>query len=118
MELGNQDDFIDPIYLPEGIRLTQFHHFRKDDANMLLQHWTTRKDAGAVVFRFKSTARAAYRGKRAPARAGGAEIEEDIDSPENDGEKLSDEEQSDKSEDDSAGNARSVSWLPKLGGRY
>ena len=99
---GNSDAFIDPIYLPEGIHLTQYHHFRVADCNKLLLHWANRKAAGAVVFRFKST----------------VTREENEDFPEYDGEESSEEKTAESSEDDTTGNDRSVSWLLKLGGRY
>jgi hypothetical protein len=118
METGNPDDFIDPIYLPEGIQLTQYHHLHVADCDKMLLHWTNRKAAGEVVFRFKSTARATYHAKKALARAGEGTVEEGEDIPEYDGEKSSDEETAKFSEEDDAGNDRSVSWLLKLDGRY
>jgi hypothetical protein len=120
MRRGAHVEFIDPMYLPEGIELTQFHHFQKDEANSLLDHWATRQDAGAASLRFKSTTKATRHGKRpaAAAAADGAEIEEDKDSPENNGDNSSDDGSSDQGEEDATGNACSVSWLPKLGGGY
>jgi hypothetical protein len=58
-------DFIDPKYLPEGIRITQSYHMRLDDVNDLLEHWTKRQAAGKKPFRFKSMKRAARRSKEA-----------------------------------------------------
>lgn len=50
---GNEEDYILPEYLPEGIPFSQFHHMHLEDLNSLLQHWTQRQAAGDIPFRFK-----------------------------------------------------------------
>lgn len=62
-----QDDFIDPEHLPEGIRITQFHHLRQEEAESILNHWVARQAAGATIFQFKKTERVTRRGKQASA---------------------------------------------------
>ena len=49
----DQDAFIDPKYLPEGVHVTQVHHIVQHDADAILQHWDNRRQAGEVPFRFK-----------------------------------------------------------------
>jgi hypothetical protein len=73
-----RDDFIDPEYLPEDVQISQFHHIRLDEANTILEHWTTRKAAGAIPFRFKDEVeKAAHRRKQAPVPTEEAQAQED-----------------------------------------
>jgi hypothetical protein len=112
---GAQDDLIDPMYLSEGIQLKQFHHIRQDEANAILKYWDTRQAAGATPFCFKSTDKATFHGKRASASADEAQAQEDGDPQENGNGNLDDNELFSQGGGDAAGNACSVSRLPKHG---
>jgi hypothetical protein len=72
----SRDDYIDPMYLPEDIELTQNHHIRLKEADALLQHWTTRQAAGERPLLFKKQdVPAARHGKHASASAGEVQMQ-------------------------------------------
>jgi hypothetical protein len=56
------------MYLPQGIRLRQFYHMRKDEANKMLEYWATRQAAGATPFYFKNTDELVAAARRNAAR--------------------------------------------------
>jgi len=35
----DQDEYIEPEYLPENVTLKQFHHLYQKDVNTILGHW-------------------------------------------------------------------------------
>ena len=59
-----QGDYVLQEYLLAGVTLTQYH-IRLEDANSLLQHWTTRQAAGLIPFRFKKVAKIAQQSEPA-----------------------------------------------------
>ena len=116
------DEFIDPIYLPEGVRLTQFHHIRLDDANAILQYWTTRHAAGVTPFRFKKpnkatghTSSSAHTETRKQAEEDLQDAQQDGEPQENGGDSLAEEELRAQSRRDAARGPCNVSWLTKSG---
>jgi hypothetical protein len=65
----DQDAFIDPKYLPEGVCVTQVHHLVQHDTDAILKHWDDRRKAGDVPFRFKKVGRQRRGGKQASVPA-------------------------------------------------
>ena len=65
----DQDAFIDPKYLPEGVHVTQVDHIVQHDADAILQHWDNRRKAGKVPFHFKKVNWPHRRGKQASVPA-------------------------------------------------
>jgi hypothetical protein len=71
----DQDDYILPEYLPQGLTLNNFYHMRIHDLDTLLQHWAQRQASGQIPFRFKNVGRLDRYGKRASATTDDTPIE-------------------------------------------
>jgi hypothetical protein len=74
-----QDEYIDPIYLPEGVILKQFYHICEGPIKAILEQWTQEQDSGNIPLKFKKAIKDKRATKEADANvdAGGEGSEED-----------------------------------------
>ena len=61
----DEDAFINPKYLPEGVCMTQVHHLVQHNTNAILKHWDNRQKAGNVPFHFRKVGQQCTSGKQA-----------------------------------------------------
>jgi len=61
-----QGNYIRSRYLPKGVTLKQYYHFRHVDIKALHNHWTQRQATGKVPFCFREAVKAIWKNQYTP----------------------------------------------------
>jgi hypothetical protein len=69
--------------LPKKVNIQQYYHLRQEDVQAILEHWTRRRAAGKVPFRFRETVKGSQQNERtseinSEANMGPGEANEDL----------------------------------------
>jgi hypothetical protein len=48
------EKFLDPCYLPQGVKLTEISKMKAESLHSCLRHWVKRTEDGEIAFRFKT----------------------------------------------------------------
>ena len=64
-----QHEYIDPIYLPDGVILKQFYHIHEKKIEAILEQWTREQDSGNIPLKFKKAIKDTRTAKEADADA-------------------------------------------------